>query len=138
MASWPVRPAVGGDTLVRMGSPGSVWSLATAMAPLRSSFGDRLTLCRDGNVVQWSYDDQSVVAELRADGVLEVSFVDRRTIDAVSDEPTAAVYRRVGGITYRLSAESGDRLVNDMVAFFSGTREPRFTFVSAFELEQAS
>jgi hypothetical protein len=43
-------------------------SLAAATAPLFSSFGEDLTLWRDGNVVHWSYDGQTVIVAQRADG----------------------------------------------------------------------
>ena len=106
-------------------------SFSAAAAPLIAAYGDRLTLLRDGNRVQWSCDGQSVVVELRADGSLDATFVDRVAVDAVSGQPAAAVYRRDTGIVYRMSADGSKRMVADMAAFFEGTREPLFAFVDA-------
>ena len=50
-------------------------SLATATAPLWANFGDDLTLSRDGNVVHWSYDGQTVIVEQQTDGAATASFV---------------------------------------------------------------
>jgi hypothetical protein len=33
--------------------------------------------------------------------------------------------------SYRLTREGSSHMVADMIAFFSGIREPRFTFVNA-------
>ena len=46
-------------------------NLAAVTAPLFSSFGDDLTLWRDGNVVHWSYDGQTVIVEQQADGAAD-------------------------------------------------------------------
>ena len=59
-------------------------SLATATAPLWANFGDDLTLWRDGNVVHWSYDGQTVIVAQQADGAATASFVDTPSVDVVS------------------------------------------------------
>jgi hypothetical protein len=106
-------------------------ALSAATAPLTQLFGDRLTLWREDNRVQWSCDGQAVLVELNADGELDATFVDAPTTDAVSGEPAVAVYRRRSGIAYRMTADGASRMVADMTEFFSGVREPRFTFVAA-------
>jgi hypothetical protein len=108
--------------------------LAEAVSPLTSKFGDRLLLFRDGNRVQWSVDGQAAVMELQSGGDISATFFDRPALDVVTSKPAAAIYRsRVAG--YSLSPEGCARVVADMVEFFSGTREPRFSFVDATVLE---
>jgi len=97
---------------------------------LTTTFGEGVTLSRYENAVQWSYAGQSAVVELRAGGTLEATFVERPVLDGVSASPVAGVYRNTGS-RYRLSPEGCSRMVNDMVDFFQGVREPRFTFVNA-------
>jgi hypothetical protein len=97
---------------------------------LTSTFGDGITLARHGNAVQWSYAGQSAVVELRPGGALEATFVARPVLDGVTSSAVAGVYRNTGS-RYRLSPEGCSRMVSDMVDFFQGTREPRFTFVNA-------
>lgn len=110
-------------------------SLATATAPLWANFGDDLTLSRDGNVVHWSYDGQSVIVEQQADGAATASFVDTPGIDVVSGTGASAVYRRTADRRYHLTEDSCRAMVSDMIAFFSGEREPFFTFTGARSLE---
>jgi hypothetical protein len=110
-------------------------AFSAATAPLISKFGERLTLWRDGNRVQWSCDGQSAVIELQADGTLDATFLDRATIDEISGSYVLPVYRRHSGIAYRLSADGSSRMIEDMSAFFSGTRESLFDFVGATALE---
>jgi hypothetical protein len=110
-------------------------NLAAVTAPLFSSFGDDLTLWRDGNVVHWSYDGQTVVVEQQPDGAATASFVDAPAIDEVSGAQIAAIYRRTATRCYHLTEESGKAMVGDMIAFFSGEREPFFTFVDARSLD---
>jgi hypothetical protein len=104
-------------------------AFAAATAPLISSFGEDLTLWRDGNVVHWSYEGQSIVVELQHDGTVGATFFDRPGIDEVSGTESAAVYRRIGDGTYRLTPAGCSTMVADMMAFFSGDREPIFSFV---------
>lgn len=110
-------------------------SFSAATAPLIAAFGDRLTLWRDGNRVQWSCEGQAVIVELQADGSLDATFVDRAALDGVSGQLASAVYRRNTGIAYRMSGDGSKRMVADMAAFFEGTREPLFAFVDALEVE---
>ena len=112
-----------------------VSSLATAAAPLWANFGDDLTLWRDGNVVHWSYDGQTVIVAQQADGAATAAFVDAPGIDAVSGTAAAAVYRRTAERRYHLTEESCRAMVGDMIAFFSGEREPFFTFTGARSLD---
>lgn len=106
-------------------------ALATATAPLLSSFGDELTLWRDGNIVHWSYEGQTVVIAQQADGSVAASFVDTPSTDAISGSPASAVYRRAVERCYQLTLDGCRAMVGDMTAFFSGEREPFFTFVEA-------
>jgi len=108
--------------------------LSEAARPLISKFGDRLSLFRDGDRVQWSYDGQAAIFELRADGIVEATFVDRPAIDAVTSTTACAVYRG-RGVRYFLTADGCTRVVSDMVDFFSGTREPEFAFVDAITVD---
>ena len=103
-------------------------NLAAATAPLFSNFGDDLTLWRDGNVVHWSYDRQSIVVSLQFDGSVDATFFDRPGTDEISGTEVAAVYRRKGDRAYRLTPSGCTTMVADMMAFFSGDREPLFTF----------
>jgi hypothetical protein len=103
-------------------------AFAAATAPLISNFGESLTLWREDNVVHWSYDAQSVVVALQADGTLEATFVDRPGTDAISGGETAVVYRRLGERPYLLTPAGCSTMVADMIAFFSGDREPLFSF----------
>jgi hypothetical protein len=104
----------------------SASAFAAATAPLISSFGEGLTLWRDGDVVHWAYDEQTIVVTLRFDGTLDATFVDRPRPDAQGDA-VQATYRR-GSLPYRLSTSGAKAIVDDMMAFFSGSREPQFSF----------
>ncbi len=97
---------------------------------LASAFGDDITLARCGDAVQWNYAGQSAVVELRPGGLLDATFVGRPTLDHVSSKFVVGIYRKAAS-GYRLSPEGCSRMVNDMVEFFQGVREPRFTFVDA-------
>jgi hypothetical protein len=110
-------------------------SLAAATAPLFSNFGDDLTLWRDGNVVHWSYDGQTIIVAQETDGAATASFVDAPSLDQVSGTAASAVYRRTAERRYHLTEESCCAMVSDMIAFFSGEREPLFTFTGARSLD---
>jgi len=110
-------------------------SLAAATAPLFSNFGDDLTLWRDGNVVHWSYDGQTIVVEQQSDGAATASFVDAPGVDVVSGAAASAIYRRTAERRYHLTEDSCRAMVGDMIAFFSGEREPLFTFTGARSLD---
>jgi hypothetical protein len=104
----------------------SASAFAAATAPLISSFGDGLTLWRDGDIVHWAYDEQTIVVTLQYDGTLDATFVDRPRADAHGDA-VQAMYRR-GSLPYRLTPSGAKSIVADMMAFFSGSREPQFNF----------
>jgi hypothetical protein len=109
--------------------------LAAATAPLFSSFGENLTLWRDGNVVHWSYEGQTVIVAQQDDGAATASFVDAPGIDEVSGSAASAIYRRTAERRYQMTEESCRAMVSDMMAFFSGDREPFFTFTGARSLD---
>jgi hypothetical protein len=110
-------------------------NMAAVAAPLFSNFGDDLTLWRDGNAAHWSYDGQTVIVEQRADGAATASFVDAPSYDEVTRTPASAVYRRTADRCYHLTEDSCRAMVGDMISFFSGEREPFFTFVGARSLD---
>ena len=114
-----------------MFTPQTASALASATAPLLSSFGEDLTLWRDGNVVHWSYEGQTVIVAQQADSSVAASFVDAPVVDVVSGSPASAVYRRAVDRCYHLTVDGCRAMVGDMSAFFSGDREPFFTFVEA-------
>ncbi len=74
---------------------------------------------------------RSALIELRSDGALDATFIDRAAVDRVSASLAAPVYRRSGS-SYRMDAGGCERMICDLVDFFSGTREPGFTFVGAY------
>jgi hypothetical protein len=104
--------------------------LSKLAEPLTSKFGDGLTLCRDGDRVRWGFAGQSTIVELLPNGKMLATFVDREGIDAVSKRPAAGVYQTFA--SYALTPASCSRMVADMADFFSGVREPKFTFFDAF------
>jgi hypothetical protein len=111
--------------------------LAESVQPLISKFGDRLSLVRDRNCVQWSFEGHAAIVEFQPGDELRATFVAAPVLDEVSCRPVSAVYRPKRH-PYRLNAEGSARMVADMVAFFSGVREPRFDFVNAYNaLRQA-
>ena len=112
----------------------SASALAATTAPLWSNFGSDLTLWRDGDVVNWSYEGQTVIVA-QQDGVACASFVDVPMVDQISGRPASAVYRRTAERRYALTEESSRAMVADMVAFFSGDREPLFTFVDTRSID---
>ena len=100
---------------------------SSPFAPLVARFGERLALRREADGAAWSLDGRTATVASRADGSLEATFVDRDVRDAVSAARVAAVYRPATG-SYRLTPAGCAEMVDDMVAFFSGVREPRFAF----------
>ncbi|HEV3087852.1 MAG TPA: hypothetical protein VGX96_11560 [Candidatus Elarobacter sp.] len=104
--------------------------LADAFAPLEGTFGDRLRFARDGAVARWSYAGHAAIVELRGEDRIVARFVAPPEMDTVSGGPAAPVYQRYRD-GYALTRAGCERMVSDMVAFFSGIREPRFTFVAA-------
>lgn len=111
-----------------MYSPQTTSSFAAATAPLWANFGPDLTLMRDGDVVRWSYEGQTVVVAQQADGAATASFVDAPALDQVTGCAESAIYRRSVERCYQMTPESAAALVADMVAFLQGEREPFFTF----------
>lgn len=112
-----------------MYNPASASVLAASAAPLLESFGDKLTLWRDGNVAHWCYEGQTVVVAAEADSEVCASFVDAPALDVVRGTPIAAIYRSSTDRRYRLNSAGCAAMVRDIMAFFSGEREPIFTFV---------
>ena len=103
--------------------------LLDVFAPLGSTFGEGLSFSRDGSVARWSYAGHAAIVELgRADRIV-AHFVAPPSFDAISGEPAAPIYLREED-GYALTLAGCERMVSDMVAFFSGTREPLFTFVA--------
>ncbi len=105
-------------------------TFAATFSPLVSTFGERLSFSREGQQAQWSFDGHVVVVELAATDWIAAQFIAPAGTDVVSGRPSAAVYAsdRCG---YAMTNADCERMVADMIAFFSGTREPRFTFVAA-------
>jgi hypothetical protein len=104
--------------------------LADALAPLDCTFGEKLRFARDGAVAQWSYAGHAAIVELTGEDRIVARFVGPPEMDTVSGEPAKPVYRRYEH-GYALTRAGCERMVSDMVAFFSGIREPRFIFVGA-------
>ncbi len=101
-------------------------SFASAFAPLRSHFGSRLIVRRDGSSVSWMLDGLCARVAPSTDGRVAVTFVDR-SVRADRSETTVVPRYRSASV-YRLTNDGAERLVADMAAFFEGTREPRFVF----------
>ena len=129
-----MRRSVGERTLRSVDDFESVRWLAESVSPLRSAFGSRLSLVRDRNCVQWSCDGNAAIVEFAPGNELRATFVAAPEIDTVSSRPVSAVYC-ARPRTYRLTREGSERMVSDMMAFFSGIREPRFVFVNALTSE---
>lgn len=101
-------------------------SIAAAFAPLRQTFGSRLTMKRDGGTMRWCVDGLETVVELRGSDSVCVRFFEGGLRDAVLGDSVAPRFATAS--EYRLTAEGAKRLATDMLAFFGGTREPRFRF----------
>jgi hypothetical protein len=110
----------------------SVRWLSDSMAPLSTTFGDRLSLVRERNCVQWSCDGHAAIVEFAEGEELRATFVSAPVLDEVTSLLVSAVYRPKP-LSYRLTREGSARMVADMMAFFLGVREPRFTFVNALD-----
>ncbi len=113
-----------------MAHPSPMHWLVEAFAPLGSTFGERLRFSRDGPVARWSCDGHTAIVELGRGPRVLARFIAPPAIDAISGEPSTLVYLREED-GYALTRPGCERMVDDMVAFFSGIREPRFTFVAA-------
>jgi hypothetical protein len=112
-------------------SDSSAW-FGDSMSPLAATFGDRLSLVRDRNCVQWSCDGHAAIVEFAEGDEIRATFVAAPVIDEVSSLMVSAVYCPRPR-SYRLNRQGSARMVADMMAFFSGVREPRFTFVNALQ-----
>ena len=115
--------------------PSAVPSSVDPFARLALMFGPRLEVERGEDRVCWTFDGRSAVATVGRDGVVEASFFDRAAVDLASDVPVAAVYERPR-VRYGLDLSGCARMVDDIVAFFGGLREPRFHFVKVAELRR--
>jgi hypothetical protein len=104
--------------------------LSGIVAPLAAKFGGDLMVSRSGNMVCWDYGGQSAVIEMTPDGKMHATFIAAEGVDVVSASPAAAAYRT--GSVYALNGSSCGRMVTDLVDFFSGVREPKFTFIDAY------
>jgi hypothetical protein len=103
--------------------------------PLNVLFGGGVTASRHGETAIWHYEGRAAIVEFAADRAIEATFVERPSIDAVSSLKCAAIYRPPSG--YALTPAGCAHMVDDMVAFFSGTREPRFRFAAMSPIEAA-
>ena len=108
--------------------------LAALAEPLVANFDSRLSVRRDGHVVRWCCDGRSVLVELRPDGELDATFIDLPAVERVSSASAAPLYRS-SGRGYSLNVEGCRRMASDLVDFFGGVREPRFTFVGTSSFE---
>jgi len=99
-------------------------AFAAPFAPL-AAFGERLALWHDGNAASWSLDGRTATVVARPDGSVQATFADRATSDGGATA-AVAVYRSHS--VYTLGAIGCTRMVDDMIAFFDGVREPRFAF----------
>jgi hypothetical protein len=103
--------------------------LADALTPLGATYGKRLRFARDGATARWSFEDQTAEVELCGDRIA-ARFIAPFAFDAVSGRFVRPVYARYPQ-GYAMDRAGCERMVADMAAFFSGIREPRFTFVDA-------
>jgi hypothetical protein len=104
----------------------ALWPAITG--PLNLVFGGGVTARRDGESAAWHYNGCTARVEFVSSGAIEATFVEHSTLDAVSSTECAAEYRPLS--LYTLTAAGCARMVDDMIAFFSGTREPRFRFTA--------
>ena len=111
-------------------SPSPATWLADALIPLGATYGSRLRFTRDGGTARWSYDDLTAEVELRDGERIAARFVGAPAFDTVSGRLVRPVYVR-HACGYAMDRAGCERMVADMAAFFSGIREPRFTFVAA-------
>lgn len=103
-------------------------SFGDAFRALAECHGDRLSLTRGQASVEWSLAGDSVRVTPSHGETLDVAFIGRPAIESVGGAAGRPVYRRGDG-SYRLDARSSAHLVDDILAFFDGRREPRFVFV---------
>ena len=104
--------------------------LSEFAASLFDTFGEGLTFVREGERVRWCYADTSAVVEQRSEHAVAAMFLDAPAPDAASPDRVYAVYAPRNA-TYSLTERGVRCMIDDLAAFFSGVREPRFTFVDA-------
>ena len=109
-----------------MDNPGTHPFVSLAQ-PLFERFGPALTIERGDACVRWLLDGQTVTVAPGTDATLVATFATAPMRDAVSEMPLVATYRGAAG--YALDVRGVARIVDDLAAFFSGIREPRFAFV---------
>jgi hypothetical protein len=97
---------------------------------LSSTFGAQLRFTRTGSVARWTFNGHLAEVELESGDRVVARFVAPSTNDAVSGRRAAAVYAR-DERGYALTPAGSERMVADIIAFFSGSREPAFRFVAA-------
>ena len=102
--------------------------LTDALAPLGTAFGGALGFARDAGCACWTYEGQRALIELD-ENVVRARFVASPQADVIDGGNVAAVY--AGDDGYPLTPSGCERMVADMLAFFSGVREPQFTFIDA-------
>ena len=105
-------------------------------APLLEQFGSELTLVREGECVRWCFADASAVVELRAENAVAATFISGPLADESSCTDVHAVYAPQKA-TYPLTERGATCMAEDLAAFFSGVREPRFTFVDAYVVQRS-
>ena len=125
----PPRPHAG--MLAGMAGLESIGLFSDAFEPL-TTLAEGLTLHRDGDVVQWSYAGQAAIVAVGDEGFVDATFVGAPAREAVSGGFAAPAYRAKGISAYPVTRDGCARMVADMVAFFGGTREPRFDFIATF------
>lgn len=103
--------------------------LTDAFSPLASAFGGAMRFSRNETGAVWSYDGHSAIVELSGPDRILARFLAQPQLDEISGRPTTPVYESAPH-GYPLTPTGCERMVTDIVDFFSGTREPRFTFVT--------
>lgn len=111
-------------TVVDMFEP--VASAVSPFGELTARFGERLAITREENVASWSLEGRTATVFAHRDGSLEAMFSDRAMLDATRSASVTAIYRPLRA--YALGPIGCSQMVDDMVAFFNGIREPRFSF----------
>lgn len=104
--------------------------------PLVALFGTSVTATRRGETAIWRYRGQSVSVSFVAGGVVEASFAEHPVPDQVSKVECEAIYRATS--RYALNEGGSSQMVDDMIAFFSGVRAPRFRFAALRPIESAA
>ena len=99
------------------------------LGALGRHFGSELTLARTGDRARFAYDGQAAVVECTTAGTVRVTFEDRPARDRGLAREWIARYRTAGA-DYSLADGGCERLARDVADFFSGVREPQFTFTS--------